>query len=48
MSETELYLRCLEFVRDQSAGEWGEVVEREDARKLVAFVRDLMEKADPQ
>ena len=31
--------RCLKFVQDQSAGEWGEQVEREDAAKLLAFVR---------
>lgn len=31
--------RCLKFIQDQSAGEWGEKIEREDAVKLLAFVR---------
>ena len=39
MSEVNLYDRCLAFVQDQSSGEWGDFIEREDAKKLVEFVQ---------
>jgi len=38
-SNDTLYLECLLFVQDQSAGEWGIDVEKKDATKLAAFVR---------
>lgn len=41
ISETELYLRCKAFIEEQSGGEWGEKVEREDTRKLMEFVREI-------
>lgn len=31
--------RCLKFVQEQSGGEWGDEIEREDTAKLLAFVR---------
>lgn len=42
MSDHELYLRCLEFVREQSSGEWGDEIEKSDAKKLAAFVREVI------
>lgn len=39
--EELLFLKCLEFTREQSSGEWGDDVERSDALKLVAFIRAL-------
>lgn len=35
----DLYQRCLAFVQDQSSGEWGDPIESEDAKKLLAFVQ---------
>lgn len=34
-----LFSACLLFVQEQSCGEWGEKIEREDAKKLEEFVR---------
>jgi hypothetical protein len=47
MTEGEklLALECRDFVREQSGGEWSEKVEREDADKLLAFVRDKIARA---
>lgn len=41
ISDNELFLRRLEFVRKQSGGEWGDDIERADAAKLEAFVRQI-------
>lgn len=41
MTELSLYERCLSFVKEQSAGEWGEKLERSDSLKLVAFIQGL-------
>ena len=45
LSDSQLMLLCVAFIREQSAGEWGEKVEMEAARKLFAFVKDLSAQA---
>lgn len=47
MSEREIYLECLLFVQNQSGGEWGDTIEKEDTDALVKFVTQLMERARP-
>jgi hypothetical protein len=35
--------QCLEFVRNQSSGEWGDMIEAADANALATFVRGHLE-----
>jgi hypothetical protein len=42
MSEREIYLECLEFVRNQASGEWGEEIEKSDAEAMAKFVSGLI------
>ncbi len=36
-----LFAKCLDFIQEQSAGEWGEDLEKSDAQKLLEFVKNL-------
>lgn len=46
MTPEHLFLKCLEFVREQSAGEWGDAVEAADAGKMAAFISGLPLQSD--
>ena len=41
MSPDHLFLKCLEFVREQSSGEWGEAIEESDAKSMATFIAKL-------
>lgn len=46
--DDNLYAACLLFVQEQSGGEWGDSIERDDATKLEAFVREQIAIAHTQ
>ncbi|MDF0490034.1 hypothetical protein PX554_18010 [Sphingomonas sp. H39-1-10] len=45
MSDTEIYLRCVEFVREQSEGEWDEKTIAKDAERMAAMIREIIQVA---
>lgn len=45
MSDTEIYLRCVEFVREQSEGEWDEKIIAKDAARMTEMVKEIIESA---